>query len=276
MADVDFVPRSPLPSSNRRGDLFGLGWNRTALPVAAVEYANRVVLRGRVLNYLSFGGYLMWARPEPVFIDGRLEVVGERFYESYRKALATEAALEAAVARHGIEWLFFPYKMSPQLLRRLALDRRWRLAYLDHLAVIFVRAGTPADGVLHPSVAQAMAPPEDLRFERLPGLGGPPRKAGVRRWLAGLVRRERFASDSFGRGLFHYFLGDPARAAPLFARGIEESGGAYYEMYSNLGSSMFRLARYPEARDCYRVVAEEQPKNELARRRLAEIERLLD
>ncbi len=257
--------------ANRRVDRFGLGWNREALPVDAVDYAVRAGLDGRVLNHLGFGGYLMWARPQPVFIDGRLEVVGERFFEEYLGILGSESELERAVARYGIEWIVFSYKIAPRLLERLSRDPRWRLSYVDHLAVIFVRAGSAADRMPHPSALAATGPPARARLESLPGLGASPRRAGPRHWLAGLVRRERFPTDRFGRGLFHYFRGEPAHAAPLFAQAIEATGGAYYEMYANLGSSLFRLGRLAQARECYRIVLEDRPANELARRRLAEI-----
>ncbi len=57
---------------------------------------------------------------------------------------------------------------------------------------------------------------------------------------------------------------------------MEASNGAYYETYQNLGSALFRLGRYAEARDCYRVVLEDAPRNRLARERLAETERRLE
>src|SRR5207249_323309 len=60
--------------ASRRVERFGLDWNRLELPIDAVRYADRAGLHGPVLNHLNFGGYLMWARPDPVFIDGRLEV----------------------------------------------------------------------------------------------------------------------------------------------------------------------------------------------------------
>lgn len=258
--------------ATRRLDRFGLGWNREALPVDAVEHANRAGLRGRVLNQLGFGGYLMWARDEPVFIDGRLEVVGERFYLEYLRVLDSEPALEAAVARHGIEWIIFPYKLAPGLLQRLSADPRWRLAYVDHLATIFVRSGTATARALHPSALRARLPPAEPRLDALPGLGGRPRLAGASRAWAGLVRPVRFPSESFGLGLFHYFRGEPLHAATRFAEAIATSDGAYYEIYANLGSALLRLGREDEARECYAVVLDERPDNELARRRLAETE----
>jgi tetratricopeptide (TPR) repeat protein len=108
---------------------------------------------------------------------------------------------------------------------------------------------------------------------RLSGLQGEPRRGPLARWLRGLVRRERFPTEPFYLGLFHYWRGETEAAASKFAEAIRASDGAYFEVYQNLGSALYRLGRYAEAGACYRVVLEEVPTNRLARRRLAEIER---
>lgn len=259
--------------ASRRPDRFGLSLNRSVLPADAAEFAARVNLSGRMLNHLNFGGYLMWARPDPVFIDGRLEVIGEGFYDYYRNALASSQALEACVARYGIGWITFPYKTNPQLLGRLSRDPRWRLAYFDQLAAIFIRDGPGAMEKVQGMVREATLPARGpVELGTIPGLAGEPRLAGVSHWLAGLIAREHFPEEPFSHGLFHYFRGEPARAASLFAEAIRAGRGAYYEIYNNLGSALFRLGRQREAADCYRVVLRDEPGNQLARERLAQID----
>ena len=60
-----------------------------------------------------------------------------------------------------------------------------------------------------------------------------------------------------------------------FAEAIRESDGAYYETYLNLGSALYRIGRLAEARDCYRVVLDDEPGNDLAQERVDEIDRKL-
>jgi tetratricopeptide (TPR) repeat protein len=91
--------------------------------------------------------------------------------------------------------------------------------------------------------------------------------------MEGLVQRESFPTEAFYLGLFHYWRGETERAASRFAEALGSSRGAYYEVYLNLGSALYRLGRFAEARDCYRVVLEEAPSNRLARQRLNDIER---
>jgi len=260
--------------SSRRQDRFGLGWNERTQPVAATQYAQRAGLDGRVLNHLNFGGYLMWAGARRVFIDGRLEVMGEEFFDEYRQVLSSEAALERTVARYDIEWLVFPHRINRSLLRALDVDPRWTLAYVDPLAVIFTRADKVDPLRVHPGVSQRPVEPLGATSS-LPGLDGTPRRGAVSRRLLGLVRRERYPHAPFHLGLFHYFRGDTVRAATHFARAIRDSDGAYYEIYHNLGASLYRMNRLREARDCYRVVLAEIPDYEPALKRLAQIEHRL-
>jgi len=258
--------------ASRRPERSGLGWNRTVLPIGAAEYAARAGLDGPMLNHLNFGGYLMWARPRPVFIDGRLEVVGEEFYAYYQRVLTSEAELEACVAKYGIDWVVFPYATNPKLLARLSKDSRWRLAYVDAVAAIFVRDGPRASAFIDPALSvpgPSLSPPPAV----LPGLGGVPRRGALARWIDGLLHRQVFPSENFSRGLFHYYRGEMDLAQARFAAGILEAGGSYYELYNNLGSVLYQKRRLKEAGDCYRVVLREDPGNRLAAERLAAISR---
>ena len=258
----------------RRNDRFGLAWNRRALPIDATDYLQHAGLTGRGLNHLNFGGWLMWAGGEPVFIDGRLEVIGEEFYGYYRNAFSSESGLEAAVRRYEIGWVIFPFKVARSLLQRLSSDPRWRLVYYDPMAVIFVRADRFRPEMTHDSVRALANPLSPVDLRALPGLDEP-RIGPLRHRLAGLFTRQSYPDDSFGRGLFHYFRRSARRAAPFFADSVRESGGAYYEVYHNLGAALFRLGRDREARECFRIVVAEAPGNEKARERLEQLEERL-
>jgi tetratricopeptide (TPR) repeat protein len=220
-----------------------------------------------VLNHLNFGGYLMWARGEPVFIDGRLEVVGEQFFQEYLRTLASAEALEAAVERYRIDWIIFPYRLRPDLLRTLSVDRRWRLAYVDHLATVFVRAaGQP---VVPDETARLAEHPTDgpLDIGGLPGLGGPERPRSVRRWVSGLHRRPTSPTLAANLGIFHFFRGEASPAAARFAEAIRESDGAFSEIYENLGAALHALGRRTEAAACYRIALSGLPFYRTERRR---------
>ena len=262
--------------SNRRLERFGLGWNELTLPVAAAEFAGRSGLDGHVLNHLNFGAYLMWALDRPVFIDGRLEVMGEAFYEEYRRALDSPAGLEAAVRRYDIEWIVFPYRLRPDLLNGLSRAAGWRAVYVDHLAAVFVRrdVAVAADESVH-RMQRTERPQVDIAS--LPGLGGPARPGSWSGWLAGFFEPQEYPSAPFNRGILHFHREEPLKAAQAFAEAIRLSEGRYYEIYNNLGAALYAAGRLPEARECFLVYLAELPYHRRgprrrARQRLAEIE----
>jgi len=257
--------------SSRRVERFGWGWSASELPIEAARYAKEAGLRGPLFNALSLGGYLMWALPEPVFIDGRLEVVGEEFYMYYQSVLASERAMEECVARYGIRWAMFPTAGYPRLLAFFSHDARWRLAYLDPLVVIFTRAeATPvAAAIMDPRLPDEPEPASPEVLAALPGLHGNPRRCGWRLWLSGLWERTEFPTEDLNLGVFHMYRGDLDRAEAQFAHAILTSGGAFYEPYHDLGAALYRQKRFAEARECYLVVLQEDPGNAVARERIS-------
>jgi tetratricopeptide (TPR) repeat protein len=258
----------------RRAERTGLGWNEAVLPIEALAYVRSAGIEGRPINHLNLGGWLMWAQEEPVFIDGRLEVVGEEFYRLYRRALASQEALEECVARWGIRWAIFPYANFPQLLGRMSADQRWRLAHVDPVAAVFVRAGPDAARFVDPALPAA-DPGGPLDLDALPGFAhGPARPGALAHFAQGLWRRARFPTRDHQLGLFHLYRGELEASAVRFAAAIASGGGRYYEHYSNLGAVLFRLRRLEQAAACYRIVLDQRPHDALVRSRLAEIARL--
>lgn len=265
----------------RRADRFGWAWNPNLIPAAAMDFVNRTGLDGPVLNHLNFGGHLMWATGQKTFIDGRLEVVGEDFFQEYERVFQPQRDpkrwrrdIEAAVARWGVRWTVFPYDACPDLLHLLSRDPAWRLAYVDAKAVIFVRNGPEAERWIDPRLAETLAPPPAPDPGDLPGLNGRPRPGPWRRFWSGWFQRQAFPTQDHMMGLFHYFRRELPDALAHFARAVDASRGYYFETYNNLGSTLYRLGRFDLARQCYEIVLRADPNNRLVRQRLAEIRRL--
>jgi hypothetical protein len=116
---------------DRRKMRFGLGWNEQLLPVRATDYLEAANPAGKMFNQLGFGGYLMWKLRRPVFIDGRLEVMGEEFYELFDRARRSKQDLQRVADRYGIGWVIFPYRLNPYpgLTSELSRDPNWELAW---------------------------------------------------------------------------------------------------------------------------------------------------
>jgi hypothetical protein len=106
-------------------------------PAAALAVAERMGLRGPVLNSEGFGGYLIFSGI-PTFIDGRVELYGEDFLSRYIAAeKGDESVLTALLKRYGVTWtLFIPEQGAVGRLDHLP---GWRRVYSDDYAVIHIR-----------------------------------------------------------------------------------------------------------------------------------------
>jgi len=247
----------------RRPERFGLGWSVMRLPIETAEYLRNAHLSGTMLNQLNLGGYFMWAVPQyPVFIDGRLEVVGESFYRYYLNAFHSGAALEACVGEHHVGFIVFPYLEEMELLRRLSEDPRWTLAHVDPVGVVFART---AKNPIAPATLQT-APAVDLGM--LPGLGEHPRPNGFQRWLSGFAKTQEFPFDAYQRGLFHIMRREMVPAAGWLAEAIRQSNGAYYEIYLSLAQVLDQLGQRDLARRAFRLVLDQDPTNRIALKRI--------
>jgi hypothetical protein len=92
----------------------------------------------RVLNDLAFGGYLI-SRNQPVFIDGRAELYGERFGLAFHGALQLQnvGLLIDLLKDYDIDAVL----LSPSTPAASLLDRLdgWQRVHADDIAVAYVR-----------------------------------------------------------------------------------------------------------------------------------------
>lgn len=117
-------------------------------PAAAVDALKQRNPR-RVLNELSFGGYLI-SRGLPVFIDGRAELYGEQFEMTYLRALQLKDVnlfLDLLKDYDIDAVLLTPTTPAATLLDHLG---GWQRVYADENAVVHVRTanGTLSTGMV--------------------------------------------------------------------------------------------------------------------------------
>jgi tetratricopeptide (TPR) repeat protein len=254
--------------SDRREDRFGYSLSEQFLPMDSARFLKKNNVSGKIFNHLNYGGFLMWQLEKPVFIDGRLEVMGEDFYREYLTA-ESERKLNVLLDKYNADIVIFPFLKAQSWLLQLRKHPDWRLAYFDHSTAIFLRNGT------NPQIPGASFP--DRTFENLSipitseqrtALLYAPRKKGFSKWIRGFYRKQFYPSRSMYQSLFFYFLDDLNRAEAFQLEALEQSSGSYFEIYNNLGAIYNKAGKKSEASYCYRIVLEEQPENEFARRRI--------
>lgn len=123
-------------------------------PVAAVEFLKKEKIAGHMFNNDEFGDYIIYSAYPlyKVFIDGRLDMYGEKNVKEYRKVINFEQGWEKILDKYTISWII--YEADSPLSRFLFMHKEWKLIYADKVANIFVK-NIPANQYLidkYPSV----------------------------------------------------------------------------------------------------------------------------
>lgn len=112
-------------------------------PVKALAAARAAGAQGPVLNSYNFGGYLIH-QGVPVFIDGRADMYGDPFLQTYVEAvqLKTGNSLSSLLSKYRIGWtLLTPGTPAIALLDTLP---GWQRVYTDDVAVVHRRTEASA------------------------------------------------------------------------------------------------------------------------------------
>ncbi|MDH3297057.1 MAG: hypothetical protein OEM96_02095 [Gemmatimonadota bacterium] len=111
----------------------------TVFPVEAMEILGGNFGSGHVFNQLTWGGYLLYARPDiPVFIDGQTDFYGEELSRDYLAAVKGHAGWNDVLVRYDIEWTLL--ERAEPLNQLLDLDPGWDRVYADGVASAYRRA----------------------------------------------------------------------------------------------------------------------------------------
>jgi hypothetical protein len=99
----------------------------------------------RVLNYYTWGGYLIWEGIRPA-IDGRQYVYGEPAMAAYVQLTRLGPGWQQVLDRQGIDLVFYPTEAG--LTGALAGRPEWRVVYADPVVTLYqrtadIRAGRP-------------------------------------------------------------------------------------------------------------------------------------
>jgi hypothetical protein len=127
------------------GTRYGLGLLPNRYPIGAAQFLQNPQIKGRIINSMTEGSFLI-ATGHQVFIDPRLEVYGEKFFEEYLRVSSDRRAFAEARQR----WNFDIAVVDPaaKLVERLLEDGSFRLVYFSPSAAIFLgrdqATGVPA------------------------------------------------------------------------------------------------------------------------------------
>jgi hypothetical protein len=109
-------------------------------PEAAVQFMknNSALFKGNLFNKLEWGGYLIWNLPErKVFIDGRPDMYGDRFFSEYYRIYTGSVEYEEPFQKYNVQTALI--EPDSAIARLIEESGSWRKVYADKVSVIYVR-----------------------------------------------------------------------------------------------------------------------------------------
>ncbi len=255
---------------------FGLGLDPLFQPVQASSFIVNNHLDGRIINDINSGSWLIWSVPQPVFIDGRLEVIKESFYKEYLQSFAP-GGLARLIQKYNPKIIFFDYLVGLSWNDQLRAMNDWRLIYWDQTSAIYVHDN---DGQQLPDIKftkeiYEMGIDTLLADQKVWDILRTPKKSNVMRWLDGFIHKQPYPFGLLKMGIFAFQNNELRAGELLHLEFIKRTRGNIFEAYFNLGSLYYAIGDYPKSLYCYERVLSEQPGNEKANERVSEMKHLL-
>lgn len=225
---------------------FGYQYDNNMLPDNASKFLRDNHLEGKILNNINFGGFLMYRLPQKVSIDGRLEVMGEKFYTKYT-FLWNNILKDQILSEYQPEIVIFPFQYEFLWIHHFKKDTSWRLLYFDELAAIYIKKGD-ADSIPSFSYTAQMNQYEYIDSTRIDSI--------LRRDYSHTPQFFRLAkrylpSRELGLSTFCYYDDRFDEAIQIGLHGLLRSTEAVPEMYYNLGLYFFEAKDFERAAYCY-------------------------
>lgn len=126
-------------SDNLSYNKTGIGLDRFQFPEGVIEFIESNHLDGRIINSLSYGGWISWRTARPIFVDARLEVIGEPLYKEIEESW--NEGLPALIDKYQPDLLVYDYSRYFSWTPQLHALHGWHPIYLDGQSAIFAREG---------------------------------------------------------------------------------------------------------------------------------------
>lgn len=220
----------------------GFGATPSFFPHGLPGFLAKIGYQGQVYNSNTLGGFYLYHRypPQISFTDGRWEVYADGVFDDINRGMASPGAWQLFVERQKVTGILLQHASNEAgaLLPVLYGNPRWRLVYLDAAASFWVGADAyQSIPTLAPTVTEAL--PAVLRLD-----------------------------DCLILDMFYQRLGLDAQRARNLQRALAFDR-ATEGVLANLGTTLVKMERYPEARAVYERLHQEYPRNVAALNELA-------
>jgi hypothetical protein len=111
---------------------------KVKFPAAAVDWVVANHPSGNIYNTYGWGGYLIWRLPDyPVYIDGRADLYGDQFIESYIQTYNAQSGWEENLANNNVNLVLV--ENGSGIGNVLKQTSGWELVFDDESALLFQR-----------------------------------------------------------------------------------------------------------------------------------------
>jgi|GEM_PF-1134443 len=225
---------------------FGYHFNNYIVPTKAASFLRENKLDARIVNHFSFGGFLIYAIPQQVFIDGRNEVMGESLVTAYFRYWVP-VDKKPLLDEYNPKIVIFPYQNAFLWVHYFTKDTTWRLSYVDELAAVYLKNGY-AENILSFNTKDLLTGYERIDTSRIDSILRRPYPTAPSFYL---LKKWYFPQKEIELSTFYYYDDDFYAAIQIGLNGLLRSNVPCPEAYYNLGHYFFQVKDYARAAYCY-------------------------
>jgi hypothetical protein len=231
---------------------FGFTTDKDQLPVEATAFLNSNRLKGKLLNHLDYGGYLMAHYSEKVFIDGRMDVLPEDFFKKYYESVTERNGLKKLLDEYSPDIVIFPYVKASYWWEYFIVKGKqsgYKVVYFDGLSVIYVKASAYSQlpEVTKEAILSALDP---TAVNRIYNCIETPKPKGWMVLVSGLWKKQSFSIADQNRAIYCFTNGFDSAALNYSVMGIENSTVNTPNIFKNLAIYYRDKKMYDAAQLC--------------------------
>ena len=215
---------------------FGFTTSTDDLPVEATNFLIKNQIKGKMINHLNFGGYLMFHYKEKVFIDGRIEPMKEEFFEKYYRSNTEPGGIKRLLNEYDPDIVIFPYLKAAYWWSYFISNKKqsgYKAVYFDGLSVIYLKSSVyPQFPELNEK--DILSGLDKTALDRINKCIETPRPVRLMTWIKGLWQKQSFSFADQNKASYCFTNGFDTAALIYSVRCVENSTVRTPNIFKNL------------------------------------------
>jgi len=251
----------------------GIGIDAYQQPDNASTFILKNNLKGKILNSIGFGGWLEWRTHQPVFIDGRLEVMKEGLYNEVVESWNN--GLPGIIEKYKPDLIIYNYFKYYPWINQIVELPEWKLIYLDGVSVVFARKNISSN---IPEADLSALPtkynlPENIDEQEIVRIISEEPSSKLKLWIQGFYQNTDFSN----RNLLNIAsvclqLKQYKTAEKFFIEVLRKSHGSEKFIYYALAEIYKSSSDYEKEKICLLKILKFDPKNKTASASLLQLQ----